>query len=84
MQPVVCLDRGFSSQFDGEFGWFARGKEYRVDRSDEIADGLVYLQDQASQGPGSYSLCITKRDFISWNYLNMFGKSNKRPATAAR
>lgn len=50
MHPVVCLDRGFSSQFEGEFGWFARGEEYRVDRSDEIADGLVYLQDRASQG----------------------------------
>ena len=50
MHPVVCLDRGFSSQFEGEFGWFARGKEYRVERSDEIADGLVYLQDRASQG----------------------------------
>ena len=30
MYPVVYLARRFSSQFDGEFGWFARCREYWV------------------------------------------------------
>lgn len=50
MHPVVCLDRGFSSRFESEFGWISKGVEYQIDQPGEIANGLTYLQDQAAQG----------------------------------
>ena len=50
MHPIVCLDRGFSSRFDSEFGWLSKGFEFHVDRSDQLKSGLRYLADQAREG----------------------------------
>ena len=50
MHPIVCLDRGFSSRFDTEFGWLSKGIEFQVDHSDQLKSGLRYLAGQAREG----------------------------------
>ena len=50
MHPVVCLDSGFSGQFDTEFGWLSHGIEFEINRPEQLVEGLRYLSDQSRLG----------------------------------
>ena len=47
MRPVVCLDRGFSSEFETEFGWYSKGSVLTVSSAHEVSDGLAHLAADA-------------------------------------
>ncbi|MDB3998840.1 hypothetical protein N9448_04400 [Litorivicinus sp.] len=50
MHPVVCLDRGFSSEFETEFGWYSKGSVLTVSSAHEVSDGLAHLAAEARAG----------------------------------
>lgn len=50
MRPVVCLDRGFSSEFETEFGWYSKGSVLTVSSAHEVSDGLAHLVAEARAG----------------------------------
>jgi len=50
MHPVVCLDRGFSSEFETEFGWYSKGSVLTISSAHEVSDGLAHLAAEARAG----------------------------------
>jgi len=44
------LDRGFSSEFETEFGWYSRGSVLTVSSAHEVSDGLAHLAAEARAG----------------------------------
>ena len=50
MRPVVCLDRGFSSDCETEFGWYSKGSVLTVSSAHEVSDGLAHLAAEARAG----------------------------------
>lgn len=50
MYPVVCLDHGFSGEFETEFGWYSKGSVLTVVNAHEVSDGLAHLAAEASAG----------------------------------